>query len=242
MKPASRRPSIPAGHGSIRVHGTWKTVPIETRIALRYKGSAHRGVMRTASTPRAAALRKIAPTFVWSTTSSMTMTRSRPADDLGDGRQGRPLHRGQGPAVQVEAGARLDDVVGRDVDGDSVGLGARDEVGEVGHPALGHEVGPRPVPCGQRPADDLLALRDVEAALGLGPPPQRDVGEGDVVLEPRVGRVGDRDWHGHRLGEGDELDDRDDADGDDEAAQDDRRDAASDPGADDTTDAASRRQ
>ena len=36
----------------------------------------------------------------------------------------------------------------------------------------------------------FFALGDVEAALRLGPPPQRDVGERDVVLEPRVGVVG----------------------------------------------------
>jgi hypothetical protein len=64
MNPASRSTSIPAGQGSMRVHGTWKTVPIETRIALRYNGSAQRGVMSTASTPSAAQERMIAPTLV----------------------------------------------------------------------------------------------------------------------------------------------------------------------------------
>ena len=75
VKPSSRSMSTPPGQGSIRVHGTWKTVPIETRIALRYSGSAHRGVTSTASTPSAAALRMAAPTFVWSTMSSRTSTR-----------------------------------------------------------------------------------------------------------------------------------------------------------------------
>jgi hypothetical protein len=33
-----------SGHASMRVHGTWKTVPIDTRIERRYSGSAHRDV------------------------------------------------------------------------------------------------------------------------------------------------------------------------------------------------------
>ena len=35
VSPASCSRPIPCGHGSIRVHGTWKTVPMETRIDRR---------------------------------------------------------------------------------------------------------------------------------------------------------------------------------------------------------------
>ena len=49
------------------------------------------------------------------------------------------------------------------------------------------------------PTDDLLALGDVEPALGLGAPSQGDVRQRDVVLEPRVGGVGDRDRHPHTV-------------------------------------------
>ena len=92
----------------------------------------------------------------------------------------------------------LDDVVLADEDRDAVCLRPLDEVGEVGEPALGHEVGPGPVPGGQRAADDLLGLGDVEPALGLGAPAQRDVGEPDVVGQPRVGGVVDRRRHARK--------------------------------------------
>ena len=90
-KPASCSRSIPApGQASSLVHGTWKTVPIETRIERRYSGSAHCGVTSTASTPSAAAERNIAPTFMWSTMSSSTATvrasRSRSAAAGSSGR------------------------------------------------------------------------------------------------------------------------------------------------------------
>ena len=68
-----------AGQEVSRVHGTWKTVPMETRIERRYSGSAHCGVTSTASTPSAAAERNIAPTFVWSTMSSSTATVRAPS-------------------------------------------------------------------------------------------------------------------------------------------------------------------
>ena len=114
---------MPPGQGSMRVHGTWKTVPIETRIALRYNGSAHRGVTRTASMPSAAAERKTAPTLVWSTMSSRTSDPPGVGDEVGHGRQLGPLHRGQCATVQVEPGELLDDVVLADEDGDAVRLG-----------------------------------------------------------------------------------------------------------------------
>ena len=119
-------------------------------------------------------------------------------EHLREGRRHRPLHRRQRPAVQVEPGERLDDVVLADEHGDAVGLRPLDEVGEVGEPAVGHEVGPRPVPGRQRPADDLLGLGDVEPALGLGPATQRHVGEPDVVAQPRVGGVVDAGRHARK--------------------------------------------
>ena len=101
--------------------------------------------------------------------------------------------------MEVEAGQLLDDVVVPEVDRDAVRLGVGDDVGEVVEPPPRHEVGPWPVPGPQRPADDLLALGDVEPALGLGPPAQHDVGERHVVGQPRVGGVGDLDRHAVRL-------------------------------------------
>ena len=51
------------------------------------------------------------------------------------------------------------------------------------------------MPGGQGPPDDLLGLRDVEPALGLGAPAQRHVGEPDVVL--RRGSAGSSIAGGH---------------------------------------------
>ena len=88
--PAARSAATPSGHGSIRVHGTWNTVPIDTRTERRYSGSAQRGVTSTASTPSAAADRNAAPTLVWSTMSSSTATRRAPASTSATaGRGGR---------------------------------------------------------------------------------------------------------------------------------------------------------
>ena len=52
-------PSVSRGP-SIHVHGTRKTVPIETRTARRFRGSQELRVNSTASMPRAAAERKMA--------------------------------------------------------------------------------------------------------------------------------------------------------------------------------------
>ena len=52
------------------VHGIWNTVPMLTREARRYNGSAQPWVRSTASMPRAAAERIMAPTLVGFTTSS----------------------------------------------------------------------------------------------------------------------------------------------------------------------------
>ena len=76
-KPRPRSSSAQAaGHApaSTRAHGTWKTVPMETRTARRQSGSAQRGERSTASAPSAAADRKSAPTLVTSTRSSSTTT------------------------------------------------------------------------------------------------------------------------------------------------------------------------
>src|SRR5699024_2653730 len=64
--PAPCSSSTPSrGQVGSRVQGTWKTVPIDTRIERRYSGSAHCGLTSTASTPSAAAERNMAPTLVW---------------------------------------------------------------------------------------------------------------------------------------------------------------------------------
>ena len=64
------------------VHGIWNTVPMLTRLALRYNGSAQACVKSTASIPSAAAERKIAPTFVGFTTFSKTAIRFAPLQTL----------------------------------------------------------------------------------------------------------------------------------------------------------------
>src|SRR5660397_5772 len=46
-----------------------------------------------------------------------------------------------------------------------------------------------------RPPDDLLALREIQSALGLEPLAQFDVGQREVVAHPLVVRVGDLDRH-----------------------------------------------
>ena len=48
----------------MRAQGTWNTVPMATREARRNSGSWQEGVSSTASMPKAAALRKMAPMFV----------------------------------------------------------------------------------------------------------------------------------------------------------------------------------
>ena len=83
-KPMFRSRSMPGtGHWSARlpsrVQGTWNTVPMLTRTARRDSGSQQPGVSSTASTPSAAAERKIAPTLVASTMFSSTATRLAPA-------------------------------------------------------------------------------------------------------------------------------------------------------------------
>ena len=60
---------------SIQVHGTKKTLPIDTLTARRFNGSQELRVSNTASIPRAAAERKIAPILVASTTLSITTIR-----------------------------------------------------------------------------------------------------------------------------------------------------------------------
>ncbi len=54
--------------------------------------------------PSAAADLRMAPTFVWSTTSSSTTIRRAPVDHLLDGERDRPMHRGERAAVHVEPG------------------------------------------------------------------------------------------------------------------------------------------
>ena len=60
---------------SIQVHGTRNTVPIDDSHSPAVQGSQDVGVTSTASIPRAAAERKMAPILVVSTTPSITATR-----------------------------------------------------------------------------------------------------------------------------------------------------------------------
>ncbi len=70
-------PSSPSaqGHSPKRPQGSWKMVPMLTRTERRTSGSQQVGESSIASTPRAAALRTAAPTFVASVTPSSTATR-----------------------------------------------------------------------------------------------------------------------------------------------------------------------
>jgi hypothetical protein len=117
-------------------------------------------------------------------------------DHLLDRGQHGPVHGGQGAAMEVEAREALDLVLLADIDGYAVRLGCADHVAEVGEPPLRHEEGTRPVTGGQGPTDDLLGLGDVEAALGLEPTTQGDIGEADIVGEPLVAGISDVLDHG----------------------------------------------
>ena len=77
---AVRKPSLPKSlrEPSIQVHGIRKTVPIDTLTARRFSGSQELRVSSTASIPKAAAERKIAPMLVVSTTPSITTMRRAP--------------------------------------------------------------------------------------------------------------------------------------------------------------------
>jgi hypothetical protein len=64
VKPAAETRGTAPYQSSKRANGTVNTAPMATLTARRYSGSAHLGANSTASMPRAAALRKAAPTFV----------------------------------------------------------------------------------------------------------------------------------------------------------------------------------
>ena len=71
-----QRSNTPPAQGSgAGAQGTWKTVPIETRIDRRESGSAQVGAKRTPSTPNAAADLKSAPMLDTSTSPSTTAMR-----------------------------------------------------------------------------------------------------------------------------------------------------------------------
>ena len=74
---AVRNPKSPSllREPSIQVHDTRNIAPIDTLTARRLSGSQEFRVSKTASMPRAAAERKIAPMLVVSTTPSITTIR-----------------------------------------------------------------------------------------------------------------------------------------------------------------------
>ncbi len=85
-----------------------------------------------------------------------------------------------------------------DVGGNDVDLGVLpDERERVVEELLLHQHGARTMSRAQRSIQHLRGLRDVEAARGLGHPPQRHVGEVAVVGQARVVGGGEGD-HGHR--------------------------------------------
>jgi hypothetical protein len=111
-----------------------------------------------------------------------------------DGGQLGPVHRREGAAVQVVPRQGLEQGGVADED---LALVPLDERLDVGEPALGHQHRARHVARAQRPLDDLRRLGDVQAALGLGDPPQRHVRQPGVVGERVVLEVGDAgDAHG----------------------------------------------
>jgi hypothetical protein len=70
-----------------------------------------------------------------------------------------------------------------------------DDVGEIGEPALRHEVGPGTVPGGRARRMTFSDSAMYSPRVRLAAPPQRNVGETDVVVQTRVLRVGDRLGH-----------------------------------------------
>jgi hypothetical protein len=71
------------------------------------------------------------------------------------------------------------------------------QVAEGGQLVPGDQQGADRVAGLDRPPDYLLALGDEQAVLGLQAPAQVDVGQPDVVREPRIVRVGDRNQAAH---------------------------------------------
>ena len=135
-----------------------------TLTALRYSGSAHLGASSTPSTPSAAALRKIAPTLVWSTMSSSTTTVRALGEHLVHRRQRTPFERRQRAAVHVEAG----DLLGERLGDDEAGRGrASEHVGEPVQPPRRHQERADREAGLHRPAHDLLPLGEEQPVLGL---------------------------------------------------------------------------
>ena len=97
--------------------------------------------------------------------------------------------------MQVEPGHGLDHCGLGDENRHAIRLRLSDQVGQVGEPALTHQEGPRPMSGVERATDDFLALREIQAALGLELPAQGDVGQREVVAYAFVGWVDDLDRH-----------------------------------------------
>ena len=92
--------------------------------------------------------------------------------------------------MHVEAGDLLDQGLGQDVAGR---VAAAEHVGEAVEPPRRHQERARRVARLDRAADDLLALGEEQAVLGLEVLAQLDVAQVAVVGQPGVVGVGDLD-------------------------------------------------
>ncbi len=108
--------------------------------------------------------------------------------------QDGPVEGRQGATMHVEAGQRLDRGIAQH---EAFGVGHVEHVLERLEPARRHEEGTRDVAGLDRAADDLLALCQEDAALGLEELPHVHVAEIDVVAKSRVSGVGDFYDSGH---------------------------------------------
>ena len=147
--------------------------------------------------PRAAALRKIAPTFVWSTMSSHTTTLLAPSSTsstLGSGVRARDASAPRCTWKPVTCSA---------ISSGTTKHGASVRCHDVGQPV-------QPAGCHQEGADreagqhgssyDLLALGQEQPVLGLEGLPELHVPEVPIVGESRVLGVGDLDVRRHGQG------------------------------------------
>jgi hypothetical protein len=116
---------------------------------------------------------------------------ARAGDDRGDTGQRLAGQRRQRAPVHPVPGEAFRDLVGNHVDGGGGHVQGRD----VGQPALAEEHRAHGVAGRDGAGDDLRALRDEQAVLGLQVRPQARVRQPGVVGQPDVGGVVDLNGH-----------------------------------------------
>ncbi len=144
--------------------------------------------------PSAAALRRMAPTLVWSTMSSSTRTvraPSRTSSTLGRGLRCSEASAPRWTWKPVTSSASASETTKQ---GASVGV---EYVAEPAEPARRHQERAGGIACLDGATHHLLALGQEQAVLGLEVLAQLDVAQVAVVGEPRVVGVVDLDQLGH---------------------------------------------